>query len=140
VSRLVIGLGNPYRGDDAAGIAVTARLHRCQVVQSLTGSFELIDAWAGFDEVVIVDATVSNEEPGTVLRFDAVRQPLPAGTFASAHTIGVAETVEMARTLGRLPERMVVYGIEAGDLSEGTSMSPAVAEAVERVAEEIDHA
>jgi hypothetical protein len=35
---------------------------------------------------------------------------------------------------------MMVYGIEARDLTAGTTMSPAVEGAVMRVAKEIDHA
>ena len=138
--RLVIGLGNPYRGDDAAGIAVTARLRNCEVVQSLTGSFELMEEWAPYDDVVIVDAMVSGAEVGSVIHFDATTQPLPSGTFTSTHAIGIAETVEMARHLGRLPENLSVYGIEVGAMEEGASLSPPVAAAVIQVAEELDNA
>jgi len=140
MSKLVIGLGNPNRGDDAAGLEVTSRLRHVEVRRSVTGSFELIDEWHGFDEVVIVDATISGVAAGSIQRFDAIANPLPGDTFVSTHVIGIAETVEMARQLGRLPKHLEVYGIEAGTLSEGISLSPLVAEAVDQVVEELDHA
>ena len=60
--------------------------------------------------------------------------------FSSTHAIGIAETIEMARQLDRLPAQIVVYGIETGDITAGTTMSPVVEEAVTRVAKEIDDA
>lgn len=140
MSRLVVGLGNPLRGDDGAGVAVSDALGSRASVQSATGSFELIEAWADYDEVVIVDATLSGEPPGTINRFDATMQPLPNGTFASTHAIGIAETIELARLFGLLPPRLIVIGIEAGDMRRGADMSPEVALAVAQVVAELDRA
>jgi len=140
MKRLVIGLGNPFRGDDAAGLEVAGRVRSSPAIQNMTGSYELIDLWSGSDEVIIVDATHSNSPAGTIHRFDPRRRPLPAGTFASTHAIGVAETIELARRLDRLPDQLSVYGIEAGSFARGTDISPAVAHAIELVAEEIDDA
>ena len=138
--RLVIGVGNPFRCDDAAGLAVANRLRRVPAHQSTLGGFELMDLWEDANEVVIVDAMHSGASPGTVATYDAVEESLPTGLFASSHAIGVVETIELARSLGRLPQRLVVYGIEADRLENGTDLSPAVSAAVARVVEEIDHA
>lgn len=140
MSRLVIGVGNPFRSDDAAGLAVAERLESVPAAQSSLGGFELMDLWEGADEVVIVDATHSEAAPGTIVTYDAVAAALPADSFASSHAIGVAETIELARRLGRLPQQLTVYGIEAEWFEQGTEMSTAVRHAVERVAAEVDHA
>ena len=56
---------------------------------------------------------------------------LPAGRFmASTHHFGVAEAVEWARALGRLPEALEVHGIEGADFSVGEHLSEPVREAV----------
>jgi len=70
--------------------------------------------------------------------FDARAEPLPTSGFASTHAIGIVEAVEMARRLGRLPERLVVYGIEAESVATGTSVSPAVSAAIDEVVAAID--
>ena len=140
MTRVVIGVGNPFRCDDAAGLEVARRLRSVHAVESSLGGFELMDLWQKADEVVIVDATQSGVAPGTIRRFDALEHPLPSGAFASSHTIGVAETIEMARQLGRLPRRIAVYGIEAAKVTTGTTISPPVAAAIEQVAAELDHA
>ena len=138
--RVVIGVGNPFRSDDAAGLEVVRRLRRVTAHESSLGGFELMDLWQGADEVIIVDAMHSKAPPGTIRRYDAIAQSLPAATFASSHAIGVAETIEMARQLNRLPPRLCVYGIEAARLTSGTAISPQVAEAIDEVARELDNA
>ena len=98
----------------------------------------LMEAWQGFERVILVDAACSSAVPGFIHRFDATRTKLPRGLFHySSHLFGVAEAVELARQLGRLPERLVVYGIEGAVFAYGEGLSAAVAEAVERVASAI---
>jgi hydrogenase maturation protease len=139
--RLLIGVGNPTRGDDAAGIEVARRVRRVEAYQEASGSYQLMDRWDGADEVIVVDAARSGAPAGTIHRFDAHDEPLPGGVLAtSTHSVGVLETIEMARRLGRLPERVVVYGIEVGDLSPGVGLSDQVEAAVNELVAEIDHA
>lgn len=135
--RLVIGIGNPHRGDDAAGISVAERLGAPRAVTSAGGA-ELIDLWEDRREVVVVDATRSGEAAGTLTRFEAASEPLPAANFASSHSFGLAETVELARALGRLPHRLQVYGIEGAVFELGSEMTPEVRETVARLVEELE--
>jgi hydrogenase maturation protease len=136
----VIGVGNPWRGDDAAGLAV-ARLLRgtlppeVEVLEREGEPTGLVDAWEGAEAVWLVDAVVSGATPGTVHRLDASVQELPAELVsASTHHLGIAEAVELARALGRLPARVVFYGIEAAGAEPGDKLAPEVEAAVERVA------
>ena len=81
---------------------------------------------------MVVDAAASGASPGTVHRFDARAAPLPAAHLrSSTHAFGVADAVELARALGRLPGRLDVYAIEGGDFSLGAGLTPPVAAAVE---------
>jgi hydrogenase maturation protease len=140
---VVIGVGNAVRGDDGAGLAVAERLtgrvpDRVRVVQCEQEPTRLLDAWRGADAAFVVDACASGAEPGAVRRFDASTIPLPARTFrSSTHAFGVGDAVELARALGELPRRVVVYGIEGSEFAAGAAISEPVAEAVERVAESI---
>ncbi len=61
---------------------------------------------------------------GTVRRFDAIAEPLPAGAFAlSSHALGLAWAVQMGRTLGRLPPALTVIGIEIAGTDFGAALS-----------------
>lgn len=137
---LVVGIGNVDRGDDAAGLAVVRRLRgrvgqHVSLVESAGDLTTLLDHWTRASTVVVVDAMSSGAAPGTVRRFDATDTPLPARGFrqVSSHRFGVPETIELARTLDRLPARLVVYGIEGDSFDGDGTLTPAVEAAVQRV-------
>ncbi len=138
---LVIGLGNPLRGDDAAGIMVVRRLRQRAAARVLEQSGEataLVDALRDASAALIVDAA-SGTQPGRVRRLDAAAQPLPQGLFGcSTHGFGVAEGIELARALGALPPVCVVYALEGVQFETGAAMSPAVQAAVPGVAARIE--
>jgi hydrogenase maturation protease len=136
----VIGIGNAWGGDDAAGLVVAQRLRGTlpQEVEVLEREGEpsaLIDSWQGADALWLVDAISSGAAPGTLHRVNASEEELPAAVFrGSTHHLGLAEAVELARALGRLPGRTVVYGIEGASFDAGDELSPEVEAAVERIA------
>jgi hydrogenase maturation protease len=137
---LIIGIGNEYRGDDAVGL-IAARLLKERladsaiVIEQSGDGAALMEAWRGAEAVVIIDAATSGATPGTVHRFDASAQPLPNDDFrCSTHAFGVAEAIELARALARLPRSLIVYGIEGKNFAAGVGLSPEVEEAVSEVA------
>jgi hydrogenase maturation protease len=133
---VVIGVGNRLRGDDGAGVAVAERLSDrvppgVEVVSCDEEPSRLMDAWEGADSVVLVDTVSSSAPAGTLHRFEAGDEAIPARPFGSStHAIGIAETIELARALGRLPRRVRVYGIEAGGFTTGAELTSAVEAAV----------
>jgi hydrogenase maturation protease len=137
VKRLVIGIGHPDRGDDAAGRLVVERLTTDRT-QLRSDCGDLIELWAGEDDVVVVDAMRSGRPGGTVTRLDAAATHLEAGQFSSSHSFGLAETVELARALGRLPARLLIYGIEGADFAVGSNPTIEVEAAAVKLAAEIE--
>jgi hydrogenase maturation protease len=152
---LVIGVGNDDRGDDAAGLLAARRVRAglaarpssdaaVVVVECTRDATTLMDVWEGAGLVFVLDAVQSGAAPGTILRVEPGTEPLAAGRGrGSTHALGVAEAVELARALGRLPPRLIVYGIEAASFAPGTRPAPAVAaaacEVADRVLREIPH-
>jgi hydrogenase maturation protease len=135
VRALVIGLGNPDRGDDAVGLHVARRVAAEHVdvrVLELDDPSDALDSWALADTVVVADAVTSGGDPGDIHVVDVVAGTLPAGSWASGgtHALGLAAVVELARALGRLPRKLLLVGVEAGRFDHGTPMSDAVAAAV----------
>lgn len=142
---VVIGIGNPLRGDDAAGVVVAEHLRSCvpecvEVVSCSEEPSRLMEAWEGAASVLLVDTVSSGAPPGTLHRFDAGEEAVPARTFrSSTHAIGIADTIELARALGRLPRRVRLYGIEAGGFATGNSLTPAVEAAVDLLVRDVLH-
>jgi hydrogenase maturation protease len=136
---LILGCGNPDRSDDAAGLLVAQRLGQLGVeAHEQPGEMlALMDAWSGAAEVILIDAVMSGAPPGEITRWDGAA-PLPREPFrCSTHALGVAEAVELARALGRLPPKLILYGIEGMKFDRGGPVSPEVADAVERLAQDI---
>ena len=140
---VVIGVGNAYRGDDGAGLAVVERLRGrvpegVDVVASEEEPTRLMDAWDGADSVVVVDAVASGCEPGELHRFDASADGVPARVFrSSTHAFGIGEAIELARALGTLPGQVLVYGIEGAAFDACEGLSPPVEAAVELLADTV---
>jgi hydrogenase maturation protease len=94
----------------------------------------LIEDWSGADTVIVVDAASSGAPPGTIHRLDPLSEPIPAAmSQGSTHAFGLAETIELARTLDRLPPQLTVYGIEGERFTAGEELSAPVRAAVEAV-------
>jgi hydrogenase maturation protease len=140
---LIIGCGNRQRGDDAAGIMVAEQLQARGIAAevSLGSTADLIEAWSGANDVILVDAVTTHASVGTVHLWDA-RHPLPSGqSSGSTHGLGVAEAIELARAMNCLPPRLRIYGIEGHRFEIGSEASAevkrAVAEVVQRIAGEV---
>jgi hydrogenase maturation protease len=137
VARVVIGVGNDLRGDDAAGWETVRRLvpSTSLVLHEHGGDAPgLIGLWGPDDDVVVVDAIVSSDPSGTIVEIDALAAPLPADvSWATTHGAGVAEGIELARVLGMLPKSLVLIGISAREFDLGAPMTPEVERAVGEV-------
>ena len=138
---LVLGLGTPECGADAAGRVAADRLAdeapAGVAVRGVRGdALELMDAWREAGAVILIDAVLTGAAPGTVARFDASAEPLPAiRRNASSHDLGLAEALELARALGSLPPRVVVLAIEGDDFTPGAPLSAAVRRGIELAVE-----
>ena len=136
---LIIGCGNRQRSDDGAGILVAERLRDLGIpAETRSGeAADLIEAWRGADDVIVVDAVMTGAPVGTVQAWDA-RQPLASvSTTASTHGLGVAEAIGLAQVLQCLPAQLQVYGIEGRRFEPGAEISPEVQRAIEDVAHRI---
>lgn len=136
---LIIGCGNRQRGDDAAGIIVAERLRNAGISTEICSgeAWELMELWSGVDDVIVIDAVSTGAKAGKVHVWDA-QHPLPRFKISgSTHGLGVAEAIELGRSLGNLPLRLLVYGVESKIFDIVGSLSPeaerGVAEVVRRI-------
>ncbi|MBI3607152.1 MAG: hydrogenase maturation protease [Nitrospirae bacterium] len=145
---LVIGIGSPDRGDDGVGPLVIELLRErgdrdLAFLDHHGEGAALIEAWDGSAAVFLVDAVRSGAAPGAIHRIDACVRSVPVQIFhTSSHAFNVAEAIELARVLNRLPPRLIVYGVEGRRFDVGSGMSSEVAratdEVVERLFKEVD--
>jgi hydrogenase maturation protease len=135
---VVIGIGNPFRNDDGIGPTVAAqieeqRLPGVRVVISDGEPAGLLEAWAGADLAVVVDAIHRvPASPGSIHRLTAGQLEADS-TAASSHGLGMQDALRLGQALGRLPRRVVILAVEAADTGSGTELSKPVATALPEV-------
>ncbi|MGD1099980.1 MAG: hydrogenase maturation protease [Thermoplasmata archaeon] len=140
---LIIGLGNDQRSDDRSGLEVARALRpllagKARVEECESEGIALLELWRGSDHVLVIDAVRSGAAPGTVHRLEPGDGFLPGfRSVTSTHGLSLAEAVALARGLGCLPRRLVVYGIEADDVRMGAELTPPVAHGVQEVTDRI---
>lgn len=140
---VVIGMGNPYRQDDAAGLEVArlveaAGIDGVRVIELEGEPAGIIDTWAGADVAYVVDAVRSGATVGTVHSIQLDESGLPTNKKRdSSHAMGLSDAVELGRIMDRLPGTLIVTGIEGEAFDAGVGLTAEVGEAVELVADQI---
>lgn len=144
---VIIGIGNSMRGDDGIGPAAIAGLKQTDFSEApaevelvcLDGEpARLIEAWSCRRKAIIIDAARAGSAAGSVHRLVVGHNPLPqwsAGT--SSHSAGLAEAVELGRTLQRLPEELIVFGVEPANVVLGSGLSPEVSAVLPKLIREV---
>ena len=135
---VVVGLGNSCRTDDAVGVAVATALKDValpdvHVVTGIVDPLGLLEAWAGAGLAIVVDAAVATPSvPGRIRRC-ALAELVAARGALSCHSVDVPAAYALGQALGRLPDALVVFTVEAGDTGYGIGMTPRIATAVPEV-------
>jgi hydrogenase maturation protease len=88
----------------------------------------LLEAWQDAALAVVIDTVIAEPaQPGRLHRLILNRgQPGPEPAVSS-HGLGLREAIGLGQALGRMPERLIVHAIEAGDVTLGTGCTEAVA-------------
>ncbi len=122
--RTIIGLGNELLSDDGVGIRVVRELKKrlpdetARFEELSIGGLALLDYVSGSDECIVIDAIATGEHPpGTLYRW-VEENPDTTVPMRSSHQIDLMQVVRLAGLLGAdIPRRIIVYGIEAADIS-----------------------
>jgi hydrogenase maturation protease len=138
--RLILGLGNPVRSDDAVGLEVVERLRAAPLPDHLdladagTCGLGLLDLITGYNRLVIVDAIDAGEQPGTVLTLELsdLDRMVPRHA-ASTHDANLSTALEAGRQLGLdLPSEIRIVAVQIADVGTfSEELTPAVAAAVD---------
>ena len=135
----IVGIGNEFRGDDAVGLLVLRRLVKsvpagARTVELAGDQTYLLELLRSTDAIIVVDAVQSSAPAGTIFRVEAGERPVPKDFLSfSTHTFDSASTIELARALGFLPSKVLIYGIVGKGFSYTTRLTAELAESIEVV-------
>ncbi|MBI5532738.1 MAG: hydrogenase maturation protease [Deltaproteobacteria bacterium] len=149
MKSLVLGVGNPIRGDDGVGLVVAERLcvrlgPEAEYVPFSGTGFDLLGWVEGFERVVIIDAMVDGRlGEGECARLDPPR-PADWHVDLSSHRGSIVDAIALAHRLGiRMPGDVRWYGVGIAppdDYREGLSarLQPQIDRIVEQIREDLD--
>lgn len=133
---LVLGLGNILLSDEGVGVRVVEALaanyvfpEEVQLVDGGTCGMDLMDIVAGCDVLIVVDAMRAEAKPGTVLRFADDDVQASFQLCLSPHQLGLSDLLAALTLTDETPQRVILIGIVAQDLSLGLELSDSVADA-----------
>jgi hydrogenase maturation protease len=106
---LILGVGNYLMGDEGMGVHLARQLNTelnddfVDVVDGGTGGFQLMELFESYQTVILADATLDHQKPGTI----RLIKPKFSADFPKAmstHEIGLKDVVESLILLDKLPE------------------------------------
>ena len=133
---LIVGIGNPLRGDDGAGPLL---------IEHLKGKVEATLLDVG-EEPLNYLGVVDSAAPDTILVFDTAEMGRPPGSIARLNMEDLSESAALSthsipmRHVLKLVEMrthvdLVLFGVQPGTLHLGNGMSPEVESAVKKLAD-----
>ena len=140
---VVIGCGNILRGDDAVGPTLIRHLwvegdipDIVTLVDGGTGGMDVAFKMRGAKAVVLIDAADTGAEPGTIYRVPGEEvEQLPPLQGLHSHNFRWDHALAFAHWLlgDEYPQDIMVYLIEAAQLTPGADLSEPVDKAMRQV-------
>lgn len=106
---LILGLGNILLQDEGIGVHTLNKMNEMKWPEHIdlldggTGGFVLLSLFQDYNTIVIIDAALSDDPPGTI----NVIKPKFAKDFPkslSTHELGLKDMIESAILLGKVPK------------------------------------
>lgn len=146
MATILIGMGNPVLTDDSVGLKIAQRVasllassNGVSVRELYSGGINLMEALAGYDRALIVDAMCTpGAKPGTICS-PTVNELFHTRNTCSTHDGNLGVALELGKLAGlRLPAEIRIWGVEAADVTSfGEQLTRDVEAAVPRVVEQV---
>ncbi len=134
-ATLIVGLGNPLRGDDGIGPRVVEELlqrelpDNVEVVDGGSGGLDLLQLLENREQAVVIDAARMGRDPGQFTRFTPEEVHLSPRSF-SPHHASLVEVMTLAHALGLSLPQIIVFGVQPAKMDWGEGLSPNVENAL----------
>jgi hydrogenase maturation protease len=132
MKTVVLGVGNTIMADEGVGVRCVEWLEGrvpdgVVTIDGGTSTHELLGELEDLDLLVIVDAVVTKQPPGTLVRLEGDRIPSAFSNQLSPHQHGINDLLATLSLLGRSPKRLVLFGVQPKRIELGIELSPEIA-------------
>lgn len=118
---LVLGIGNYLMGDEGFGVHFIQHLQKENLPENVdlldggTGGFQLMGYLEEYPTVIIIDATLDENVPGSI-RLIEPRFSKDFPRSMSTHEIGLKDLVESLSLMGKLP-KVYLFVVSVADIA-----------------------
>lgn len=129
----IIGIGNTLYSDEGVGVHVLpylreklTNINNLEIVEGTTDGIRLLDPVEAADYLIIIDAINAGKLAGELITIEGEEIPKYYGIKMSIHQVGFQEVLSAAMLRDRLPEKMIMFGIQPYSLELGLELSEIV--------------
>ena len=154
MKTLILGIGNPFLGDDGVGFHIAQRLangikdDNIDVRDTGMDGLNLLELIVGYDKVIIIDAIMAEKgEAGETYRFGPEKIASTVHPTTSPHHANLATAIEIGKKYltEQMPREIVVFAVAIEEVTKVTEemtveVEEAVPVAVNLILEEIEAA
>ena len=141
---LIAGIGNLLLTDEGVGVHIIQELSRMKLPENVelvdigTASFDLLTFMEGKDKVIIIDALLSDDEPGILYRLSP--NDLVSGKrklLTSLHQFGIPQVLNLIKQKDQKTE-VIIFGIVPKDYQTySTELTPELKKALPKIIQQI---
>jgi hydrogenase maturation protease len=145
ISTVIVGLGQPFWGDDGAGHAVIDRLTQIQrLPQNINilegGTSALFDAILSnkYERAILIDAAEIGRQPGEWICLNTEQlacKPDVKNNACNSHQLNLGDLLALGQLFNVLPKTTLIYAVQPLSLEWTNQLSEPVWEAVSEIAE-----
>lgn len=141
--KVILGVGNILMSDEGIGVHIVNEL-KASELNSSVGELEIVDGGTlgidlipvieKADKLIIVDAVKNGGNPGTIykFKFKECHLNIEKNKF-SLHQIDLIDTLKIMQIQNKLPEEIVLIGIEPKNLGWGENLSEELKEKIPQI-------
>ena len=139
---LVMGIGNLLLQDEGAGVRAVEEFERrfetpdcVELLDGGTSGIELLQYIQGRDVLILIDVVRNGTPSGTLSRFEGEEVPALFQKKISPHQLGISDLLATARLIDKMPQKVVLFGIEPESIDTGLELTEEIAGSINRLTE-----
>ena len=131
---VVLGIGNTLLADEGVGVHAALALREryvlpegVEVIDGGTAGMELLDALAGVDLLLVLDAVKTGRAPGALVDLQGAEVPVFFRSKLSPHQVSICDVLASLEFAGLAPRALRLIGVEPCSMELSLEMTPTVA-------------
>ncbi|MFC3396177.1 HyaD/HybD family hydrogenase maturation endopeptidase [Brenneria rubrifaciens] len=141
---LVLGVGNLLLSDEAVGVRIIEALAQryrfsptIDIVDGGTCGLALMDAMAGRDHLIVADALLTGQAPGTVTVLRDREVPALFTRKISPHQLGLSDVLMALQLTDEFPQKLTLIGVEPASLEVHIGLTETVRQAMASAVQQV---